>query len=288
MEAEMADDIETRLARTYDGLGPGPAARERILAGLPAERRSPGRRTLPVAALVLLAVAAAVAAVVTSLPSREHASPDGPRLVFRAQGDLDATATVMSERLAARGIEDADVRPAEAPGELEVLLPAGAALAETAAMLARPGTFSLRLVAPEGAAPAPGRYWVGCADDGPPLLLEDPDDPRDLFTGADIDPDEVEVHRGANGWLVAFAVRGGRKSDFADFTESNIGRLLAIVIDGKIASAPRTMDRLPGKGMISGGPVGFTREEAESLAAVLRSGPLPSPVEQVHPPREGR
>ena len=67
---------------------------------------------------------------------------------------------------------------------------------------------------------------------------------------------------------------GGRR--FADFTGANVGRQLAIVLDGKVRTAPVIEERIPGNGQIRGD---YTIEEAEDLALVLRSGALPASIQ---------
>lgn len=63
---------------------------------------------------------------------------------------------------------------------------------------------------------------------------------------------------------------------FDRVTFQNVGKQLAIVLDGKIHSAPVIRDRIPnGQAQISGN---FTVEEAGDLALVLRAGALPAPV----------
>ncbi len=63
---------------------------------------------------------------------------------------------------------------------------------------------------------------------------------------------------------------------FDKFTFQNIGKRLAIVLDGKVHSAPVIRDRIPnGQAQISGN---FTAQEASDLALVLRAGALPAPV----------
>jgi len=66
------------------------------------------------------------------------------------------------------------------------------------------------------------------------------------------------------------------KEEFAEVTRNNVGRLLAIVLDGKVQSAPRLNEEIAGgEAQISGS---FTPEEATELALVLRSGALPAPI----------
>lgn len=63
---------------------------------------------------------------------------------------------------------------------------------------------------------------------------------------------------------------------FDQVTFQNIGKQLAIVLDGKIHSAPVIRDRIPnGRAQISGN---FTNAEASDLSLVLRAGALPAPV----------
>ncbi|HYM23436.1 MAG TPA: protein translocase subunit SecD [Vicinamibacterales bacterium] len=64
---------------------------------------------------------------------------------------------------------------------------------------------------------------------------------------------------------------GGRK--FAKATGENIGRELAIILDGRVQSAPRIDGRIQTDGEITGS---FTLEEANDLALKLRSGALPA------------
>ncbi|GAB6053921.1 hypothetical protein JCM17960_27410 [Magnetospira thiophila] len=67
---------------------------------------------------------------------------------------------------------------------------------------------------------------------------------------------------------------GGRK--FAKITTENTGRPFAIVLDDKVISAPRINEPiLGGSGIITGG---FSVQEANDLALLLRAGALPAPL----------
>ena len=66
-------------------------------------------------------------------------------------------------------------------------------------------------------------------------------------------------------------------SAFDRITAANVGRQLAIVLDGVVYSAPVIQERISGgRAQITGG---FTMEEARDLAIALRAGALPAPVE---------
>ncbi|NFV79940.1 protein translocase subunit SecD [Magnetospirillum aberrantis] len=71
-----------------------------------------------------------------------------------------------------------------------------------------------------------------------------------------------------------FSAAGGKK--FGDTTKENVGKALAIVLDGKVISAPRVNEPiLGGSGVISGG---FNVQQAKDLSMLLRAGALPAPL----------
>ena len=64
---------------------------------------------------------------------------------------------------------------------------------------------------------------------------------------------------------------------FGKATTKGVGKQLAIVLDGKIISAPVIQEAIvAGSGQISGD---FTFQTATDLALLLRSGALPAPLE---------
>ncbi|MGB2697714.1 MAG: protein translocase subunit SecD [Candidatus Zixiibacteriota bacterium] len=69
--------------------------------------------------------------------------------------------------------------------------------------------------------------------------------------------------------------RGGRK--FAQLTGANIEKPLAIVLDGRVESAPIIQDKVREEGRITMGG-GSTWEDAYDLSIILRAGALPAPV----------
>jgi preprotein translocase subunit SecD len=67
------------------------------------------------------------------------------------------------------------------------------------------------------------------------------------------------------------------KDLFDKATEENVGKQLAIVLDGQVISAPVVQERISGgQAQISGR---FTPQDAQRLAIMLRAGALPVPVE---------
>ncbi|MDR2162077.1 MAG: protein translocase subunit SecD [Desulfovibrio sp.] len=78
---------------------------------------------------------------------------------------------------------------------------------------------------------------------------------------------------GSLGVSVSFNRQGSEI--FGRLTRDNKGRRLAIVLDGKVHSAPVIKGEILGEAWISGG---FTQPQANDLALVLRAGSLPAPV----------
>jgi len=72
---------------------------------------------------------------------------------------------------------------------------------------------------------------------------------------------------------VNFSLNQAGAQRFSKATAENIGRQLAIVLDGQVRSAPRIEGRIYDEGIIHGS---FTTQEAQDLSLVLRSGALPA------------
>ena len=109
----------------------------------------------------------------------------------------------------------------------------------------------------------------GISRKGSPLLLKKEAE----LTGSGLKDAYVGIdNNGLPEVRLEFNRKGAGK--FAKITEANIEKRLAIVLDGKVFSAPVIRDRIPGgKAQISGR---FTMQEAKDLAIVLRAGALPA------------
>lgn len=80
----------------------------------------------------------------------------------------------------------------------------------------------------------------------------------------------------SNQPIINFTLNSTGARIFGEFTSKNIGKRLAVVLDGKVYSAPNIRERIGGgSGQISGG---FTVIEAGNVAIALRSGALPATV----------
>ncbi|MEP6800684.1 MAG: protein translocase subunit SecD [Acidobacteriota bacterium] len=75
------------------------------------------------------------------------------------------------------------------------------------------------------------------------------------------------------GNSISFFLTAGGAEKFGAATSANVNRLLAIVLDKRVQSAPVIHERITDQGQINGS---FTPEEANDLALVLRAGALPA------------
>ncbi len=101
-----------------------------------------------------------------------------------------------------------------------------------------------------------------------------------IMTGSDLV--SVAVDSPLTGtYQINFELTSEGAKIFSDYTTNNVGKILAIVLDNKIISAPRINSAITeGSGTIQGT---FTYDEANALAVQLRYGSLPIPlsVEQI-------
>ena len=108
-----------------------------------------------------------------------------------------------------------------------------------------------------------------------PILLESPV----LMTGDMVKDARVGYGGQFNDPMVSIDLTSDGSDTFADITEANVNRRLAIVLDGVVRSAPNITEPIfGGSAQISGS---FTHSEASDLAIVLRVGALPAPVETI-------
>lgn len=97
-----------------------------------------------------------------------------------------------------------------------------------------------------------------------------------VLTGKDLKDARAQVSQGNQAVVgLEFSEEGGKK--FGELTARNIGKQIAIELDGEVLTAPVVQEAITGgRAQISGSR---TVEEAEHLAILLRSGSLPVKIE---------
>ena len=100
---------------------------------------------------------------------------------------------------------------------------------------------------------------------------------RIILSGDNLLDAQPRMNNQTNETVVSFTLDRVGAKRFGKATSTNIGRQLAIILDGKIVSAPVIRDTIAsGNGQISGG---YTFQSATDLALLLRSGALPAPLD---------
>ncbi|HWN07894.1 MAG TPA: hypothetical protein VNO50_01170 [Pyrinomonadaceae bacterium] len=81
-----------------------------------------------------------------------------------------------------------------------------------------------------------------------------------------------------DGYHIGFSLRPGGAQKFGAWTGANINNYLGVVLNGKVKSIAFIQSQIYDQGEISGR---FTKQAAEDLALILRTGALPAPVKIV-------
>src|SRR5262249_18572079 len=102
------------------------------------------------------------------------------------------------------------------------------------------------------------------------LILETPA----IVDGSEL-RDAAPFTRGGTEYNIEFHLKPTGAQAFGDWTGKNIGKYLAIVLNGEVKSAPVIKGQIFDTGQIEGK---FTKQSADDLALTLKSGALPAPI----------
>ena len=99
---------------------------------------------------------------------------------------------------------------------------------------------------------------------------------RIILSGDNLVDAKPTMDTQTNETVVSFSLDRVGAKKFGKATSTGVGKRLAIILDGKIISAPNVQEPIiGGSGQISGD---FTFQSATDLALLLRSGALPAPL----------
>lgn len=99
-----------------------------------------------------------------------------------------------------------------------------------------------------------------------------------IITGRDLKNARVGVDEN-NAPQINFSLNAQGTERFKRETGRNVGKRLAIILDGSVYSAPEIQGQIGAEGRIVGR---FTTQEADELAKVLRAGALPATLRYLH------
>lgn len=164
------------------------------------------------------------------------------------------------------GISNADqaVETIRSTGQLEFVDPGGDTL--------RSGMIINTTNNPNAIAKAQNGVQSG---DINPADIPYPDKVFNTAMTGDVLSDAIAAPDQFGKWRINFTLTGDGSTKFLEYTSSHIGQPMAIVLDGRVLSAPTINGAISNNGEISGQ---FTQEEAESLAIQMRYGALPVPL----------
>lgn len=199
----------------------------------------------------------------------------GEKTFQKMQADvLPEVLDVAKRRLDGIGLQSAIVQPKGA-NQIEVQVPADADPKSITDLLTRSGVLTFNLVDADANI---ADYEIGVEVNGRFAL---PDDGAGgalviytdaVLRGADLSGARPGLDDGARP-NIQFQLHPGGAAKLGRATTQNIGKQFAIVLDGRIVSAPVIHSAITGgSGQITGD---FTVEEAERIAVTLRTGALP-------------
>lgn len=124
----------------------------------------------------------------------------------------------------------------------------------------------------ERTTPRIGTIRVPASDEDLEYILEQ----RPMLQGERLVQANTGIDNQTGQPVVSFRFDDAGAKAFAKITTENVGRQFAMVLDGKVISAPRIQEPIiGGSGQITGN---FTAAETSSLSALLRAGALPVPL----------
>ena len=194
---------------------------------------------------------------------------------------MDQALRTIRNRIDQFGVAEPDIRK-QAGNRIQVQLPglsdprrAVQLLGQTAHLefhLVREDVDPTKPVLPAGVIALP-MLEKGSADEKATRLIAVERDA--MLTGEDV-ADARPTFDQFNQSTVSLTFNSRGAEIFERVTSENVSRAMAIVLDGKVYSAPNIRERIGGgRASISGS---FTTAEAQDLAIVLRAGSLPAPV----------
>ncbi|HYA41358.1 MAG TPA: protein translocase subunit SecD [Syntrophobacteraceae bacterium] len=226
-------------------------------------------------------------------PATAETTPEGTKVVLTMDqkeiNDLrkmavDQGLETIRNRIDQFGVTEPDIRP-EAGDRILVQLPGIKNPQEAVNLIGKTAVLEFKLVAQnvtdqdirDNKLPPGVKLYPMRPSDRNNQEAKIPLEDKTVLTGQYITDARVEIGGRSFGEVqiaLNFDPQGGKL--FERLTSDNVGRRLAIVLDGVVYSDPVIKERIPnGRAVITGS---YTDEEAKVLAIALRTGRLPAPV----------
>jgi SecD/SecF fusion protein len=207
---------------------------------------------------------------------------DTSRLTGSSREDaLDRAVEVIRNRIDQFGVRETSIQK-QGEDEIVVQLPGVTDRQRAIDIIGKTALLEFKLVSPDlemlkqaiaGAVPEAYELKYTQEDNEPLLLEKDAVLTGGALANASVRFSQSEFNESLVG--LEFNAEGAKK--FSQITANNVGKRLAILLDGKVQSAPRIKEAIPsGEAVITGH---FSIEQAQDLALVLRVGALPAPMQ---------
>ena len=191
----------------------------------------------------------------------------------------DRALEVMRNRIDAFGVREPSMQK-QGIDEISVQLPGVTDPERAIDIIGKTALLEFKIVSEDtdklkeaNAGNVPQGFELATSEDNEPLLLEK----QAVLTGDALVDAQMRFSQSEfNEPVVGLQFNPDGAKKFARITAENVGKRLAIVLDGKVQSAPVIREAIPsGEAVISGR---FDAEQAQDLALVLRVGTLPAPM----------
>ena len=289
LEVDMKAVIKERLEGLVDAarqaLRPGSIFYQTLEAEPDQNRvllklRDPGRTDAAVAALKPLVSAEGP----TNTPDIDITStPDGTitltlsqvALNARALGAVQQSIEIVRRRIDETGVVDPQITQ-QGNSRIVVQLPGIGDPNRIKELLGKTAHMTFQLVdetANLSAPPPPGVEYLQMQDNANQKIAVRK---RVDVDGGDLTDARAGTNQQTGEWVVNFTFNSLGARRFGDVTRANVNHRFAIVLDGKVISAPVIREPITGgRGQISGN---FSASSANDLAVLLRAGALPAPL----------
>ena len=202
-----------------------------------------------------------------------------PALIAKTKQAVQQSITIVTRRIDGLGVANAEIARQGAQ-RIMIQLPGVSDPNRIKALLGKTAHMTFHLVAQHVSAstktPPPGVEILPMQHNAQQKIAIYS---RVAVNGADLTSAQAGQDPQTGQWVVNFRFNGVGSRKFAAITTKNVGKPFAIVLDGKVISAPVIREPITGgQGQISGD---FTPQSATDLALLLRAGALPAPLNVV-------
>lgn len=205
------------------------------------------------------------------------------------EGAMQAAKTIVENRVNGLGVSEAVVQE---QGDTRIIVELPGVDNPDQAVETLRSTGQLEFVDPQGAQLSQGMVINTtnhptiasdlqadiAAGNAQPELIPYPNQVFETVMTGDVLRTAVATQDEFNQWMISFELTSSGSDEFFNYTRDHVGDIMAIVLDGRVLSAPVINQAIRDSGVINGA---FTQEEAESLGIQMRYGALPVPLEVI-------